>query len=385
VIFPRMSLPRRVLPLLLAPLAACGASGSAAPARDRAAPAAPFAAGKPVDHLIQPGEHHFAHLWQLTNDGENGEAYWSGDGSALVFQRRCEDRAILCDRIYLLERGDREPRQLSNGQGVTTCSYFLAGDRRVLFASTHGEMAGCPPPIDPRDFQKLGYFWRVFPEFDIWSAARDGSDLRPLVSAPGYDAEATLAPDGSRIVFTSTRSGDIELWTCDAAGGDLRQVTSTPGYDGGAFFSHDGKKLVFRSQAFTPGKEAEEIATYRELLAQWKVQPSRMELQIADADGSNRRTLGPLGGASFAPYFFPDDRRVIFSTNHHDPAQPPAPKREFDLFAIGVDGQGLERITTSPSFDSFPMFSPDGRYLAFASNRGQAKAGETNLFLAEWK
>jgi Tol biopolymer transport system component len=118
------------------------------------------------------------------------------------------------------------------------------------------------------------------------------------------------------------------------------------------------------------------------MLAQWRVAPSLMEIQVSDVDGSNRRTLGPLGGANFAPFFFPDDRRVIFSTNHHDAG---TPKREFDLFAIGIDGSNIEQITTHEGFDSFPMFSPDGRWLVFASNRGQKKPGETNLFLAEWR
>jgi Tol biopolymer transport system component len=107
-----------------------------------------------------------------------------------------------------------------------------------------------------------------------------------------------------------------------------------------------------------------------------------MELVLANADGSERRMIRELGGANFAPYFFPGDARVIFSSNHHDPAEP---KREFDLFAIGVDGEGLERITTAKGFDSFPMFSPDGRYLVFASNRGARVPGDTNLFLAEWR
>jgi len=378
-----MMVPRAIPLSCLVLSTACGSAPSA-PVRAPDEPG-PFAVGVPADHLIHAGEKHFAHLWQLTTDGENAEAYWNAAGDALVFQRRSSDLGIECDRIFVLGRSDAAPRQVSNGQGVTTCGYFLPGDQRVLFASTHGLASACPPPIDPSEYRSLGYFWRVFAEYDLWSADLDGRNLRPLTREFGYDAEATLSRDGTRIVFTSSRSGDLELWTCDPEGGDLRQVTETPGYDGGAFFSHDGTKLVFRSQAFTPGKEAEELAHYKELLAQWRVKPTQMELQISDADGSNRRTLGPLGGASFAPYFFPDDRRVIFSSNHHDPAQPPQPKREFDLFAIGVDGKGLERITSMPGFDSFPMFSPDGRWLVFASNRGQKKPGDTNLFVAEWR
>jgi Tol biopolymer transport system component len=341
----------------------------------------PLYGGEPADHLIAPGEAHFAHLWMLTTDGENAEAYWSSDGQRLVFQRRAPELGIECDRIFVTRPGE-PPQQVSSGRGTTTCAYFMPGDQSVIYASTQGFLDACPPPIDPSEFRTLGYFWRVFPEFDLWVQDLDSDLPRRLTETWGYDAEATLSPRGDRIVFTSSRSGDLELWTSDLAGGKLQQITDTPGYDGGAFFSHDGAKLVFRSQAFTPDKEAEELAQTRALMAQWRVKPSLMELQISDADGKNRRTLGPLGGANFAPFFFPDDRRVIFASNHHDPG---TPKREFDLFAIGVDGQGLERITTHEGFDSFPMFRPDGKYLVFASNRGQRKPGETNLFLAEWK
>jgi len=364
----------------LAGLLVCSASFPLLPSC-AATPACPLYGGESVDHLIAPGEEHFAHLWMLTTDGENAEAYWSSRGDRLVFQRRAPELGIECDRIFVLGP-DAPPRQVSNGHGATTCAYFLPGDQRVLYASTHGLMDACPPPIDPSLYRTLGYFWRVLPEFDLWIQDLGSDGPRRLTETYGYDAEATVSPRGDSIVFTSSRSGDLELWTCALTGGDLRQVTASPGYDGGAFFSHDGKRLVFRSQAFTPGNEAAELADARAQLAEWRVRPSRMELQLADADGQNRRTLGPLGGASFAPYFFPDDGRVIFASNHHDAREP---KREFDLFAIGVDGQALERITTHEGFDSFPMFSPDGRYLVFASNRGQRKPGETNLFLAEWK
>jgi len=372
-----------LLPVLLSACAsdtrAPGASG-ASTSKTSAGPTCPFFGAENADALITPGEEHFAHLWMLTTDGENAEAYWNAAGDRLVFQRRSAALGIECDRIFLM-RPDGPIQQLSSGRGATTCAYFLPGDRAVLYASTQGALDACPPPIDPSEF-KNGYFWRVFPEFDVWVQDLASGLARRLTQTFGYDAEATVSPRGDRIVFTSARSGDLELWTSDLEGGDLRQVTDTPGYDGGAFFSHDGKQLVFRSQVFTPGKEQEEIAEAHALLAQWRVRPTNMELQLSDPDGSHRRTLGPLGGASFAPFFFPDDRRVIFASNHHDTG---TPRREFDLFAIGVDGKGLERITTSPGFDSFPMFSPDGRWLVFASNRGQRAPGETNLFLAQWR
>ena len=58
--------------------------------------------------------------------------------------------------------------------------------------------------------------------------------------------------------------------------------------------------------------------------------------------------------------------------------------RDFDLWAVNTDGTNLERITFFQGFDGFPMFSPNGKYIVFASNRNQAKQGDTNVFIAEW-
>jgi Tol biopolymer transport system component len=342
------------------------------------APESPIAGAEPADALIREGEKHFAHLWKLTSGGENAEGYWSFDGRRLSFQSRHLEAGIACDRIYVTEPGSGELRQVSSGRGATTCSYFLPDGKHLLFASTQGSQDTCPPPPD----YSKGYVWALRPEFDVWLVDLASGAERVLIGSQGYDAEATVSPRGDRIVFTSSRSGDLELWTCDLSGGDLRQVTETPGYDGGAFFSHDGKKLVFRSTIFTPGNESEEIADYKALLAQGLIRPTRLELALANADGSDRRQITDLGGANFAPCFFPDDRRVLFASNHHVDG---GRGRNFDLFAVDLDGGNLEQITHEETFDSFPLFSPDGRFLVFASNRGGAQKGETNLFLAEWR
>ena len=105
-----------------------------------------------------------------------------------------------------------------------------------------------------------------------------------------------------------------------------------------------------------------------------------MEIYTIGAAGSDRRQVTQLGGANFAPYFTPDDQRIVFSSNHAS-----ASGRDFDLFAIGKDGERLEQVTTYEGFDSFPMFSFDGEWFVFASNRGGSEEGETNLFVAYWK
>jgi len=370
---------RRAFAAVTLALAACQSTGKREV--QRAAP--PIAGAKAAHHLIQPGEErHFAGLWQVTSGGENAEAYWNFAGDRLSLQISNREENINCDRIYVTDAENGRPTQISSGLGVTTCSYFMPDGQRVLYASTHAGHDSCPKK--PRS---EGYVWMVWPDYDIYVTSLADLDERPLITGFGYDAEATVSPLGDRIVFTSTRSGDLELWTSDLDGGDLRQVTNTLGYDGGAFFSHDGQRLVFRSTEWTPGKEAEEQAAYRDNLSRWMVRPQAMEIYTIGVDGTERQQVTALGGANFAPYFHPNDERILFSSNHHAQGRQGL---DFDLFAIGVDGSDLEQITffdgpPGKQFDGFPMFSPDGRWLAFSSNRGDGPPGSTNVFIARWK
>jgi Tol biopolymer transport system component len=197
-----------------------------------------------------------------------------------------------------------------------------------------------------------------------------------MTSTPGYDAEATISPRGDRIVFTSVRNGDLDLFSMNLDGTGVRQLTSELGYDGGAFYSWDGSMIVYRACHYTDSASA---ASYRQLLSQNLVRPLHMEIFLMNADGSNKRQITFNGAANFAPFFHPDNRRIIFASNMADPKG-----RDFDLYLINTDGSGLERVTYNDTFDGFPMFTHDGRKLVFASNRN-GKPHETNLFIADWK
>jgi len=316
-------------------------------------------------------EVHFGVVRQLTFGGENAEAYWSPDGSELILQSTRDPYG--CDQIFRLAvEGAAEPILVSTGKGRTTCSYFAADGQRVLYSSTHLESPACPPVPD----HSQGYVWPLYDSMDIFSAKTNGSDLRRLTDSGSYDAEATVCSRDGSIIFTSTRDGDLDLYSMDADGGNVQRLTETPGYDGGAFFSADCTKIVWRASRPAAGEELED---YQRLLSQNLVRPSKLEIFVANADGNDVRQVTELGAASFAPFLFPSGDRILFSTNHGDPAG-----REFDIWAINVDGSDLEQITYSPGFDGFPMFSPDGSRLAFASNRNQQKPGETNVFVADW-
>ncbi len=333
----------------------------------------------PSDSLIYPQEKHLANMRQMTFGGDNAEAYWSTDSRKLVFQATRDAWHADCDQIFIMDVNKpvdpaKVPMRVSTGKGRTTCSYFMPGNKKIVYASTHMGDAACPAVPPRRDDGK--YVWPIYPDYDIYVANLKGKILQQLTHEPGYDAEATVSPKGDKIVFTSTRSGDLELYTMDIDGSNVKQITHDLGYDGGAFFSPDGSQLIFRaSRPQTP----EDIASYKSLLAEGLVQPTNMELYICNADGTGIRQLTHLGKANWAPFFHPSGKKVIFSSNHAAPRG-----YQFNLYMINTDGTGLEQITYDKTFDAFPMFSPDGKRISFSSNRNNGGTHSTNLFVADW-
>ena len=326
---------------------------------------------EPMSLTSDAREVHLANIQQLTFAGENAEAYWSADGKQLIFQSKHGDMG--CDQIFTMDADGHDVRRVSNGEGRCTCSYFFPDGKRVLYASTQASGKECPPPPD----YSKGYVWRLYSGYEIFTANPDGTDVRRITNHPGYDAEATISPDGKTIVFTSLRDGDLDLYTMRPDGSKVKRITKELGYDGGAFFSRDGKRLVWRASR---PKGEDQVAAYRAFLANDEIKPMNLEIYVGDADGKNARQVTRNGAANFGPYFFPDGKRIIFASNSADPKG-----RDFDLWIVNDDGTGLERVTYNDSFDGFPMFSPDGKKLVFASNRNAKERGETNLFVADWK
>ncbi len=332
----------------------------------------------PPSKLHYDQEVHLKNIKQLTFGGDNAEAYFSYDGSQLVFQAHNEDWGVACDHIFTmpitgLEKAGVKPKMISNGEGRTTCSYFMPDDQSIIYASTFEGNKACPEVPHMSDGK---YVWPIYADFDIYQADLNGKIIKKLTDQPGYDAEATVSPDGKSIVFTSTRSGDIELYTMDLDGSNVKQVTTGLGYDGGAFFTPDSKKLIFRASR---PKTEEEVKVYKELLAKNLVQPTAMELFMCNVDGTDLKQITHLGGANWAPFMHPSGKKILFCSNYKSKSG-----RQFNLFMINIDGTGLEQVTYDGVFDSFPMFSPDGKKLVFSSNRVNGGGRDTNVFIADW-
>jgi len=334
-----------------------------------------------VEDTVQfPNEKHFANVRQLTFGGDNAEAYFSFDGKWIIFQKTNPKQGIQCDQMWIgklpVSKEDKfEPKLVSTGTGRTTCGFFMKDGKHVVYASTHLAADSCPPVPDRKKYGNK-YIWPLYSSMDIFMADLNGKIVKQLTKSKGYDAEATISPDGKKMIYTSTKDGDIDLYIMDLATGKEKKVTNDLGYDGGAWFSPDGKKIIWR--ASRPKTEAD-VKEYKELLAENLVAPTNMEVFIANADGSNARQVTTFGNANWAPAYMPDSKRIIFASNHQSKRGFP-----FNLFTINEDGSGLEKISEEKSFDAFPMFSPDGKKIIFCSNRNNGGTRDTNIFIADW-
>ena len=333
-------------------------------------------------------ERHLTNIRQLTFGRQNAEAYFSFDGTKLIFQStnnwmkdsfaatlKPADQGLGCYQMYVMDLESEVVRLVSTGAGATTCGYFFPGDRRVLYSSTFAAGPNCPP----KPKRNGPYRWAL-DDYDIYAVRIDGQQMQRLTTTPGYDAEATVSPDGKTIVWTSVRDGDLDIYAMNLDGTKPRRLTEEIGYDGGPFFSPDSSRIVYRASHPT---DPAEIARYKELLGQRLVEPGRLEIFVMNADGSGKRQVTRNGASNFSPFFHPDGKRIIFSSNV-ETREEEGGRPSFHLYLIGDDGTGLERLTFEGRFNSFPMFSPDGKRLVWVSDRHAKEPGEFNVFLADW-
>ncbi|HZN45236.1 MAG TPA: hypothetical protein VFB56_07895 [Nitrospiraceae bacterium] len=334
-----------------------------------------------------PAERHLKNVRQLTVGRQNAEAYFSFDGTQLIFQSTNKwttdtyadaltpaDTPLGCYQMYVMDLDSGKIRMVSTGVGVTTCGYFFPGNRRVLYSSTHLKSPMCPSK-PKRD----GTYRWALDDYDIFSVKIDGQGMQRLTNTPGYDAEATISPDGKTIVWTSVRDGDLDIYAMNIDGTHMRRLTDDPGYDGGPFFSPDSQRIVYRAQHVHSPEESER---YKALLAQGLVEPGQLEIFVMNADGSEKRQVTSNGASNFAPSFYPDGRHIVFSSNTETRGKNGRPS--FHLYGIKDDGTELERLTFQGNFNSFPMWSPDHKKLVWVSDRGAKTTGEFNVFLADW-
>ena len=329
----------------------------------------------------QPSERDFlSRIRRLTIEGRRaGEGYWSKDGRQLVFQSEREPGNPFY-QIYLMDMDTGNTTRVSPGTGKTTCAFINPQTDDILFASTHHDLRSKQLQDDELKFRASGqerrYSWDYDPEMELYIRNKQSGTYRRLTNRRGYDAEASFSPDGQWVVFSSTRDaydreltaaerkqldtdpsyfGEIYIMRTDSDGSGVRRLTNVTGYDGGPFFSPDGKRIVWRRF-----DEAGLIA----------------DVWTMNLDGTDQRKITDFGAMSWAPYIHPSGEYIIFASNKLG-------FENFELFLVDVDGKKQPvRVTYTDGFDGLPVPSPDGRQLAWTSNRGGGREGQ--IYLASW-
>jgi TolB protein len=307
---------------------------------------------------------------QLTHDFVRaGEGYFAPDMKQIIFQAEERGSGNPFYQIYVMDLAAGKYRRVSPGVGKTTCAYFRPDGKKILFASTHldpdarkhyarefGERAE-----EKKSGKRRRYVWDFDPFFDIFEANPDGTALKRLTTAPGYDAEGSYSADGKSIVFCSNRSGpkNLELYIMDSDGKNVRQLTKAPAcYNGGPFFSPDGKRVIFRSD---------------------RKKKDHLQIYVINADGTGERALtDDLNWVCWAPYWYKDGKHIVYCAADHGKLGRP----NYDLYWMNVETGKKLRLTYAPGADVLPVFSPDGSKLMWTSTRDGR--GPAQLYIADF-
>jgi TolB protein len=323
------------------------------------------APGMSAEEVARLEARHLKDIRQVTSGlARAGEGYFSPDGQSIIFQAVPNAPPSIFHRpkpdedgyqIFLGPLKDDAPATMvSTGKGRCTCSYFHPNGRSILFASTHlNPSTETEPPKGPAYSRTARYRWEFPDAMDIFAADRDGKNLVRLTDTPGYDAEGSYSPDGSKIVFTSFRDGDGEIYIMDADGRNPRRITKAKGYDGGPFFSPDGKRIIYRSD-----RKGNDL----------------LQVYVNNVEGTAERALTSNEFVNWGPYWHPDNRHIIYATSRHGHAN-------YELYLMDVDNGSEERITYHEGFDGLPVFSPDGKRLMWTSS-GRTADRKSQLFIA---
>ena len=278
-----------------------------------------------------------------------GEAYFSPDGTSIIFQAVPTDQKNY--QIYTMDLKTRSPVMVSTGKGKCTCGFYHPDGGKIIFASSH-ESPFLGEKIDELPSQK--YVWDLTPYMQIYEADLDGSSLKCLTSGPAYHAECGYSPDGKNIVYASNESGSMNIYMCDADGANVRRLTGTDAcYNGGPFFSPDGKSVIFRADR-----------EHKDLL----------QLYLINCQGTEEKQLTNNEHVNWAPFWHPNNQLIAYTTSKHG-------HKAYQIYLLNIETGEEYRLTHSSTFEGLPSFSKDGKKIAWTSKRG----GSTpQIFIADF-
>jgi Tol biopolymer transport system component len=331
-------------------------------------------AADPAADWQQQDSRYLKNIRQVTSDYVRaGEGYFSPDGTNIIFQAEEKGTGNPFYQIFVQDLATGRATRVSPGVGKTTCAYFRPDGKKIIFASSHldpnAKSHYAPEYQQREEDQKAGrrrrYAWDFDEHMDIFEANPDGTGVKRLTDAKGYDAEGSYSPDGKQIVFASERDRrpgqterNVELYIMNADGSHVRKLTNAPNcYNGGPFFSPDGKRVVFRSD---------------------RKEKDRLQLYLINADGTGERALTDKPTwVCWGPFWYPDGKHVVYAGADHAAGRP-----NYDLYWMNVETGKEVRLTYAPGADVLPVFSPDGKRLMWTSTRDGRSPSQ--LYIADF-
>ena len=153
----------------------------------------------------------------------------------------------------------------------------------------------------------------------------------------------------AQIAFTSDRDGNDEIYVMDANGKNLRRLTNNRHADGSPSWSPDGKRIVFTS--------------HRDEHAHIKHGWPTSEIYVMDADGGNQQRLTENHVHDLTPVWSPDSERIVFASDRDEP------RPYCDIYVMDADGSNIQRLTNHRFDERYPSWSPDGKRIVFSARR----------------
>ncbi len=212
---------------------------------------------------------------------------------------------------------------------------------------------------------------------DIYIMNEDGSDVRRLTNAPGYNEFAKVSHAARRVVFQSTRTGTVQAYIMDIDGSNARQLTTNCGESYEPSWSPDDTRIIFGCDGYLAfinpdGSQLEKTsirggapdwspAGTKIALVRWMSSDGDWEIFVVDVDGSNETRLTQTPNAEWYPAWSPDGSKIVFGYVE-GPSHP--------VYTMNADGSNRTRITdidigSVPA----PRWSPDGQQIVFMSDQ----------------
>jgi len=279
---------------------------------------------------------------------DGGAPQAAGDACPVLFYSGRNDNKD----IYILEPGEKEPRNLTNHPAQDLCPAASPDGKRVLFLSDRGgNMDMYSMAVDGSDVRRLTaspeteehpeytpdgkriLFVRDFEKrTEIWVMNADGSGARRLTDNEARDERPFLSPNGSKILFMSNRDGNYEIYTMDPDGGCQTRLTRTPEWEIFPVWSPDGKKIAYSRKFREDGR-------------------MKGMIRVMNADGTGDRAITEIDTKDENAMWSPDGRFIVFQSVRNG---------NFEVYRINADGSQPVRLTDHPAWDGWACYLPSG-------------------------